>query len=626
MSRNRGFVGVWALGLPLLVAPGEARAVAGPESVLHKAYYLEHQQKDFEAAKKLYDQVIDQKAGAEFARVATTGSARCRDALAARNFARLMPEETLVYIELNRPGELVAKLAGMLGLTSKPIGEALAARPNATSPVPFHIPSEFVVSPALLEALSGFGGAAAALTEIDIESGGPPKGVLVVHHGDVALLKGMLETAFQFAPTVEKIRGLPTFGTSVLPEPVVGVLTESLLVVGTGRGHVEGVVERLLGDGKASLASQEGIAELIAESRGATLFACANLRGIVERLRKQLPDEDRGELELADKVADLGSLRWATFSLGIDDGVLGVKCAVRLADDHRNLIYNIMRLPPMSRNALRRVPPEAAAFFGIGLNPALTQAAVQAAGAPNKDAKAISAFDIGREFFGNIQEICAYVVPGGMMEVKIEDESFPLPNVGIVMAVNDPAKSQALWDQLLTVIPGSIAGQGPIAGKPVEVGAAPATAYTIPNWGKVYLAELDGCVAIGLTRAALEAAIRTERKGRSILDDDTMRKVIDRLPEDSTIMAAGHIGRIADVVSGCSDMGVKMTAAQVAPLCRNTIAWFGLGQSPNQISIEAAVTGLPNLNEVFQRFGPIGNAAAGMAMGREDDAPVDSER
>lgn len=626
MFRNRGFLGVWAFGLPLLLAAGQAMAVAGPESVLHKAYYLEHEQKDFEAAKKLYDQIIDQKAGGEFAQVAVTGSARCRDALAARDFSRLMPEETLVYLELNRPGEIVAKLAGMLGLTSKPIGEALAARPSAASAVPFHIPSEFVVSPTLLEALSGFGGMAAALTEIDFDGGGPPRGVLVLHHGDVAMLKGALETAFQFAPTDEKIGGLPTFGTSVSPVPVVGVLTESLLIVGTSRGQVEGVVERLIGGGKASLASQEGIAELIAGSRGATFFACANLRAVVEGLRKHLPPEDRGEIELIDKVADLGSLRWATVSLGIDDGVLGVKCAVRLADDHRNLIYNIMRLPPMSRNALRHVPPDAAAFFGIGLNPALTQATMQAAGSANKDAKAISAFDIGREFFGNIQEICAYVVPGGMMEVNIEGETFPLPNVGIVMAVNDPAKSQALWDQLLTVIPGSIAGQGPIAGKQIEVGGAPATAYTILNFGKVYLAELDGCVAIGLTRSALEAAIRTERKGQSILDDDTMRKVIDRLPEDSTIMAVAHVGRVADVVSGCSDMGIKMGAAQAAPLCRNTIAWFGLGQSPNQISFEAAVTGLPNINEVFQKFGSIGNAAAGMAMGAEHEAPEDSEQ
>src|SRR6185295_14682170 len=101
-------------------------------------------------------------------------------------------------------------------------------------------------------------------------------------------------------------------------------------------------------------------------------------------------------------------------------GAMGFDLAVHLADDHHSFAYNLMRLPPMTRNCLGKVPGNAAGFFGLGLNPQLVLAAAPAV---EKNVP-VSAMDIGREIFGNIQEICAFVLPGKPTTIN----GTPIPN------------------------------------------------------------------------------------------------------------------------------------------------------------------------------------------------------
>ena len=600
--------------LPIADAPAHAAALPRVESNLYEAYYLEHESGDFAAAKELYDTVLRSDGPAEMKQAARAGSDRCRDHLAAKDFARLMPEDALVYIEINRPGEIIEKLAGMLGLTGGSIRDVLAGRPSIESAAPFYIPSEITISPAIFDALGSFGGAALAFTDFDFDGHRPPSGVLVIHHGDVNLIKGLLETAFQFAPTVEKIRDMPTFGHT-FPEvgQITGVLTESLLIVGTGRDVVEGVVDRLAGATSSSLAAREDLQKVRRAQPDSTFFAYANLQGIYELSKANIQPHNERDLAILNAFADFDSLRWATFSMGIHDDTLGCQLAVRFADQHRSIIYNMMRLPPMSRNCLKHVPPNAAAFFGIGLNPAIAQAAVNAAETKADGPTTVTGFDLGREFFGNIQEICTFVIPGKMRELGEEFDGAPLPNVGILLAVNDVAKSRALWGQLLA-LPGLIAGDEPIEPKPMKIERTEVTAYAIPEFGNIYMAELDNCITVGLTRSALKASIRAHNKNTSILDDEIMGKVIAGMPRDSSIMIAAHVGRLAEVACGVGEPEVAMAAKPTAQLCKNMVAWFGVGQSPNQFTLRGAVSGLPDVNEALQLFAPLINGAAGMAM------------
>ncbi|GJQ26747.1 MAG: hypothetical protein HBSAPP02_17790 [Phycisphaerae bacterium] len=593
---------------------------------LYRAYFLEHQERDYSAARELYLAAIESDLPADQQAVARAGANRCRDHLVAQNFATIMPPDALGYVELSRPGDVFEKLASMVGLTTTDMSQVLAQRPGTDANAFFHIPQQVAISPALFEVLRSFGGAAVSITGIDSEIGDNPRGVMVIHHGDVNLLRGLLETAFQFAPTTEKIMDLPTFGVTIEGVRVVGVLTEALLIVGSSRDLVEGAVARLNDSNVPSLASRPDLSELMASRSGATIFALADIQAILKVAQGHMSERDRKEMAVVDAIADLKSFRWASYSWGIHDGVLNSRITLRLADNHRSIAYNLTRLPPMSRKGLAKVPMDAAAVFGFGLNPALANFAIDSTSRGRKEgaetlssagaSPAISAMDIGREFFGNIQEVCAFVVPGKMQKGEGDSELERVPNAGVIIAVNDVARSRALWDQFLS-LPGLVEGHDPAPPRRIKIGETPVTAYQIPSVGSIYLAELDGCIALGLTRTALKSAIRASTKGESILKDAQLGAVIAKLPADCTIMGAAHIGRCAAVAVDSGEPGLAMVAQQVAGYCRDTVACIAVEQGPSQFSVRMSLAGLPNLNEVLKQYGPLLNGMANMALQQE---------
>jgi len=610
MVRLNRILSVWfCMGL-LVPAAGPALAQSSNEPDLYKAYYLEHEVEDYAAAKVLYEKVADRRVSSEVARVARRGAARCRDHMAARNFASLMPDDAVVYVELTRPGQIVEKVLAMVGLAGEDdMGAVLAQRPDEQGNAPFHMPKRVTISPALLDALSSFGGGAVGLTSIDTH-GGPPSGVMVLHHGDVKLLKGLLETAFQFAPTGRKIHDLPTFAY-VCDElgPLTGVLTESLLIIGSGRDLVEGSVNRLMGSGTTSLAAREDLRELSERRQGSAVFSYVDMQAMLAIARSEMSERDRREFDRIDAVANFDSLRWAAFSLGIHDGELGIELALRLADDHHNIIYNLMRLPPMSRVSLQYVPADAAAVFGLGLNPAWSDMATQAAG-ERDERMDVTGLDLFRELFGNIREVSGFVVPGKF--TRIEHER--VPNIGVVMAVNDVARSKATWRQLLS-LPGLIGGDEPEPPKDTKIGDTPVTVFRVPVNGRIYMAELGNCLAIGMSRTAIKASIKTAHRTQSVLQDDIMGRAIANLPTDSSVMAVAHVGRLAEVGVSSGELRAEeaMVVQQAARYCSEMIASMGVGQSPNQMSLRVSIGGLPNVNDVVAQFGPMIEGFAAMA-------------
>lgn len=56
-----------------------------------------------------------------------------------------------------------------------------------------------------------------------------------------------------------------------------------------------------------------------------------------------------------------------------------------------------------------------------------------------------------------------------------------------------------------------------------------------------------------------------------------------------------------------------MAGTEVAQFCKKMVVSFGVEQAPNQFSIRTTVTGLPNLNEVLKKYGPMLSGIANMA-------------
>lgn len=604
MTRHRPLL--LALLLVATALPATARANAErPEAVLHRAYFTENVTKDYAAALNLYDQAADANLPADLKQVAHLGHERCRDRLAAADFATLMPPDTLVFAELRRPGELFTELSNMLGLTPDSMRALLDQRPDAATGAMVNIPRRIAISPTLLESLRSFGGAAIGLTHFETNGVNPPTGLLVIHHGDVEFMKGVIETAFQFAPTAEKIDGFPTFHSPV-PElnGVTGILTEGLLIVGNDRTLVKGAADRLIGKATDSLRSRDDLKDVFADRGDRTFFAYGDLNGIYEMAKQQVNKYDRDDLNVANAFLDLEHLRWATLSFGADRGALGMTARVRYADNHQSIVYNLLRLPSMTRDAMRYVPADAAAVVGIGLNPALASIAAGRA----QDSTDVTGFDIPREIFGNIREMCAFVVPGPAGTTL--DGHDPVPNAALVIASNDVARSRALWNQLLR-IPGLTVESKPVEPTEFSIGGQTVTSYFIPELGKVYVTQIDNCLSIALTRRAIKGVIETKASEKSILDDDAMGPAIARLPDSAGLILVGHVGRLAEVGGGMNEPYFAAMAGPVSKLYRNTTFWFGIGQSRTQLTLTGALMGLPDVNEAVAMFGSImpGNCA-----------------
>jgi hypothetical protein len=78
-------------------------------------------------------------------------------------------------------------------------------------------------------------------------------------------------------------------------------------------------------------------------------------------------------------------------------------------------------------------------------------------------------------------------------------------------------------------------------------------------------------------------------------------------------MFAAHLGRCAEVGLAEGNMGQAMMANQAKQVCSKMVAWAGVGQSPNQLTLRASLAGLPNVNDALKTFGPMINTFANMA-------------
>src|SRR5262245_33909371 len=100
MNSRKSIVAAFAVlfaAIPLYAEPlndkRPSRAESADNPDLYKAYFLEHACRDFAGARKLYQAAATGDALTQ--RAAKAGANRCRDHLAAQNFATLMPPEAL---------------------------------------------------------------------------------------------------------------------------------------------------------------------------------------------------------------------------------------------------------------------------------------------------------------------------------------------------------------------------------------------------------------------------------------------------------------------------------------------------------------------------------------------------
>lgn len=573
---GRGVVAaVWILGLGLGTTAHAESAV----DKFHRAFYLEQGTGDLATACKLYAEVADDSSvDGQVKAQAKARLAVCKEEVASRDFMSLMPPDAIAYAEIKRPGDQILKLLEKLGLLrdeTQPV--------SATSP-------RLAISPSLIREVLGVGGAAVAVTGFNpIQQ--MPSGVLIFHAGNLEVVRGMIETALPAGATAaDPIQGFATFK---IEDKVLVTLTNRLVVVSTERGPIEGVVRRLKGDESKSLADNPRIAEAVKDRGDSLVFFAVDAKMLMPYVNGVAAAAGGGrELAMAQAILDPASLQSIVGQLGINDEGAFFNFAIRLDKGHHNLVYNFIRTGTVHKDTLNSIPEGAAGFLVAGLNEPSSRFSSQPTA--KMETPIVTGLDFGREFFANIISLGVFALPP---ESDTPPDGPPIPDVGAVITVNDPSKSEAFWRQILGLA--SLGAGAPLMeGESVRIEGSEVRTFSFPENVKVHFATVENDVLIGMTPSAIARSIKAKRSGQSILKDSAFTPCLSRLTADSTKAVFVHPGRCAAIAKRFMPPGDAKEMEPFLPLLSKTVVSAVVEHSGEMLRVSAQVSGIPDISGV----------------------------
>jgi hypothetical protein len=558
----------------------KASAQEAAQADFERGFFLQVHEKELAGAAAAYKKVVESdEAPADLKQQAAQRLAAVNEDLATGDLAALMPPEAIAYVEISDVGEHAEELVRMLNLQAD-AGQATSRGGSVALGDGLYLPERITISPALLAELKHVRGVAAAVTGVCPE--GCPLGVAVVHPGDSNIVRGLVESAVQVLQPVEPVGGFPTY---TYEQQVWIVQTARLIVVGSSREEVASTVARLSDDAAPRLSESDAFSRVADDREDATLFAWLSGPRVVEQLRGVLQGE---EAMFANAVLDLEHLQSASIAIGPTEHGLAAEVKVELDEGHHNLAYGLVRTAPLSGRALAHVPAGVAGLALIGLNPTSQERSAAETGAPQY----VAALDIGRELFSNIEEIGLFVLPqseGGAA-------GLPLPEMGLVVAVKDAAKSQTLWSQLLT-IPGLALPQLPPPAD-VEIGGHTGKEFHYPDAPPVQLVRLgDDGLVLG-TRGAVAASVGAQGSGSSVAEDSGFQPLLAELTPSSSKAILVDVGRAIETAATANPHDaeeMRMVASLVGGLRISLVT----AEQPTSLAVRLAATNLPDVQKLI---------------------------
>jgi hypothetical protein len=559
------------------------------EQQFYRAYYLETAQGDLASANKLYGEIVrDRRAGEKVRGQAKSRRDGVQEELASTDFAQLMPPGALAYIEVNRPGGQLESLLDQLGLLRN--GDITEINNQRAG-----------VSPALVRSLLGMRGLAAAVTGFD-PAAQKPTGVAVFHPGSLDVIRGLIETALPAGgDPVDPIGGYPTYN---IEGEVFVTLTNKLVIISPQEHEIAGVINRMQDADAESLATADHMSDILAQRGDGLLFFAVNFEPILPLLQGAMAaaSAQDEEVAMAMKMFDPKSLRSLVGQLGVGDDGLFMDLTLKLDERHQNLAFNLMRMPPIDRETLARVPAGAAGFFAMALNERTN--AKSSDGRVGDQSPAISLMDFGREVFGNIVGVTAFVMASDDAGAARNQSDEDIPDAALVLSVNDPAKSHAMWSMMLGIASAATGGANG-GGETLKIGGAQAWRYPIEDELELYLATAGNEIIFSPSRVAIEAALATQQGGKSVLEDKAFAPALARLGDDATIALFGHPARCMEVATQFASPRELEEMAPIMELMQDTVGSVVVTHSPSMFQFSATVTGIPKiggfLSELIER-------------------------
>jgi hypothetical protein len=228
----------------------------------------------------------------------------------------------------------------------------------------------------------------------------------------------------------------------------------------------------------------------------------------------------------------------------------------------------------------------------IGLNPATPAPSTKPGTAGPVE---ITGMDIGREIFANIEEVAFFVQP---TISKAAGSPTPLPAMAAVFAVKDPAKSEELWNQILSIV--AMAGFHDTHPHNVTIEGTSARLYHFQGAPPIVVVRSPDRELIVGTEDAAGAALRANRSHDSIKIDEAYRKVLAKLTPTSSkavLVDAGRAMQIARALSHgehSSDMDLAVVAVKDLRVSLVT------DEARDSLTVRLEASGLPNVPSIIK--------------------------
>jgi hypothetical protein len=398
-----------------------------------------------------------------------------------------------------------------------------------------------------------------------------------------------LETAVQLIEPSEPIANFKTYRFHDHQNQFWLTVTKRLLIAGTKREAVAATVERLGNPKAACLADSPAFKVHEAERRNGLLFAYVDGHETARRLRSVMKGHDAA---MVATLLDLEHLESLTIAAGVTDDSVEIVARMNLKPGHHNVAYNLIRTAPFTGRSLNSVPSGTAGVVLIGLNPATPKPSTQPGATGPVE---VTGMDIGREIFSNIEEVAFFVLP---TTSKSTDAHHALPAMAAVFAVNDPAKSEELWNQILSIV--AMAGFHDTHPRDITIEGTKARLYHFHGAPAIVVVRTSERELIVGTEDAASAALRASRSHDSIRNDASYSKVLAKLTPTSSkavLVDAGRAMQIARALSHgehSSDMDLAVVAVKDLRVSLVT------DEARDSLTVRIEASGLPNVPSIIK--------------------------
>jgi len=218
----------------------------------------------------------------------------------------------------------------------------------------------------------------------------------------------------------------------------------------------------------------------------------------------------------------------------------------------------------------------------------------------------VSALDLGRELFGNVVDVALFGMPD-----RSDGSTSPLPELSLVVRVNDAERSRALWDLGLGLLCQATGAEEP---ETERLAGGELTRFSIQGV-PLYVSSSGERLVLASSKASIERALGGGY-GRSVQHDAVLGTGLAALERSPTFLLAACPGRVARMAAPCMSPEEAAEMEPIAALLGETSVTLSAEHSDTRLAFSARVENIPDLS------GLIGEALAKhgglMALGSRD--------